>query len=296
MQDKAKIYAEKMKQQLASEDYSGIVGTLAEAITEDVKNGELMYNGAYAYFMIGDYLRAAEWCQNALEFGDKDVSVATAARLLLARICILEDRTEDGMKLLDLLLGTLKNALTEEQKDDIEDILDYYKENEKELVLKYSHIAAFLGLEEDAEIAPAGQVADEMTPQLETASQSAPETAESVPAEQTAAPAEAAAQPSEQRTDPAEVSAQAKSVLGQEIGLTKKVQLLNKFAGGYFAAGDLAAAKICLDAALPLDTENAMTLRNLAVLAHAAGDRERALAFATAMPETDFLLLARLRS
>ena len=50
-----------------------------------------------------------------------------------------------------------------------------------------------------------------------------------------------------------------------------------------------------LSEALQLDTASAETLRNLAVLAHVQGDDDRALKFASALPETDFLLLASLR-
>ena len=84
-------------------------------------------------------------------------------------------------------------------------------------------------------------------------------------------------------------------IMSKEISLIEKIRLLNQFAGCCFYGDDFAGAQLLLEEALSLDAHDAMTLRNAALNAGAAGQQEQALAFASRMSETDFSLLAQLK-
>ena len=308
MAGQAEVFAEKIKQQMAAADYGGALETLAASISAEVYDAGCMYEGACAYFMLGDYTRAAQWVQNTLQYAPDHA----AARLLLARICILEDRVEDGLAIFEFVLAHEAAQLTQQQREDMEDILAYYGKSEASLVRKYPHVAAFLHVEaeEDAETvdeAPSAEAA--LAAEAgETAVLTAKET-ENVPAAQPVAEAGSAAQPAaeempeaSERTkaapeaaDTAAAEHQLTDILASQAGVAQKVHMLNAFAGGFFVARDYELAQRYLSEALQLDTASAETLRNLAVLAHVQGDDDRALKFASALPETDFLLLASLR-
>lgn len=308
MAGQAEVFAEKIKQQMAAADYGGALETLAASISAEVYDAGCMYEGACAYFMLGDYTRAAQWVQNTLQYAPDHA----AARLLLARICILEDRVEDGLAIFEFVLAHEAAQLTQQQREDMEDILAYYGKSEASLVRKYPHVAAFLHVEaeEDAETvdeAPSAAVA--LAAEAgETAVLTAIET-ENVPATQPVAEAGSAAQPAAEEmpeasgrtkaapeaADTAAAEHQLTEILASQAGVAQKVHMLNAFAGGFFVARDYELAQRYLSEALQLDTASAETLRNLAVLAHVQGDDDRALKFASALPETDFLLLAALR-
>ena len=318
MAGQAEVFAEKIKQQMAAADYGGALETLAASISAEVYDAGCMYEGACAYFMLGDYTRAAQWVQNTLQYAPDHA----AARLLLARICILEDRVEDGLAIFEFVLAHEAAQLTQQQREDMEDILAYYGRSEASLVRKYPHVAAFLHVEaeEDAETvdeAPSAEAA--LAAEAgETAVLTAIET-ENVPAAQPAVEAGSAAQPAAEAApteqsateempeasermetapeaaDAAAAEHQLTEILASQAGVAQKVHTLNAFAGGFFVAHAYGLAQRYLSEALQLDTASAETLRNLAVLAHVQGDDDRALKFASALPETDFLLLASLR-
>ena len=308
MAGQAEVFAEKIKQQMAAADYGGALETLAASISAEVYDAGCMYEGACAYFMLGDYTRAAQWVQNTLQYAPDHA----AARLLLARICILEDRVEDGLAIFEFVLAHEAAQLTQQQREDMEDILAYYGKSEASLVRKYPHVAAFLHVEaeEDAEnVDEAPSAAAALAAEAgETAVLTAIET-ENVPATQPVAEAGSAAQPAAEEmpeasgrtkaapeaADTAAAEHQLTEILASQAGVAQKVHTLNAFAGGFFVARAYGLAQRYLSEALQLDTASAETLRNLAVLAHVQGDDDRALKFASALPETDFLLLASLR-
>ena len=132
MAGQAEVFAEKIKQQMAAADYGGALETLAASISAEVYDAGCMYEGACAYFMLGDYTRAAQWVQNTLQYAPDHA----AARLLLARICILEDRVEDGLAIFEFVLAHEAAQLTQQQREDMEDILAYYGRSEASLVRK----------------------------------------------------------------------------------------------------------------------------------------------------------------
>lgn len=254
-----------MLQQIEAEAYADAIMTLATMIEAKCYDAECMYQGAYAYFMSGDYTRATQWVQNTLQYDGRNVP----ARLLLARICILEDRAAEGLAIFDFILRNFPGKLDENQQEDVRDILDYYGKNEPERIGKeYPAIEAFLGL-----TAVPGQVETQVTaPGATTQTKTFAVTADLHKAEQ-----------------------EVQQVRAKDISIVEKIKILHTFGGGYFYQGDLAAAKLFLAEALQLDAKDDRTLYNLAVLYGEMGDREKALQFAMAMSYVDFKLLQALR-
>lgn len=71
---------------------------------------------------------------------------------------------------------------------------------------------------------------------------------------------------------------------------------LNAFAGAAYVQNDYAGARELLTAALELDPGCDVTLRNMALLLHEMGEREKTLQVAAKMGQTDFMLLRTLKS
>ena len=260
---------EELNTLFAEEKYSDVINKLAELVQAGDHDPEMLYDGAYSYFMIGDYERAAGMVENVLTFAPGHL----AARILLARICILEDRTDDSLAIFDFVLEHSENQLTQEQREDMEDILEYYGRNEAEhLKAEFPHVAAFLGLTPAVVPQAAAIPAEPAAPVVpQNVSQETPVVAEEKAVE--------------------DVEAEIQAVLNKDASLCDKVRLLQAFAGGHFTAGEYAAAAKLLEAALTIDGKDANVIRNLAVLAKRMGKTDKALAFAARMPQTDLLLL-----
>ncbi len=283
-----------VRQHFEAGEYAETLNALAELVQAGGHDAESLYMGAYSYFMTGDYIRAASMVQNVLSFDPNHI----AARILLARVCILEDRADDGLAIFDFVIEHYEGKLTQQQREDVEDILEYYGRNEGDRLQEdFPHVAAFLGIEEDAEPAPALK---QTAPEPETpvaAPVSAPATqptAPAAPAPEAEAPAgvEDVAEATEELPD---VQDKINEILANNLSLLEKVRVLNAFAGASFVADALEDAESYLRAALEIDGTDAGTIRNLAVLLHAMGAQDKALAVAAKLPETDFLLLAHLR-
>lgn len=286
-------------------DYADVINMLAKLVESGQQTPEDLYRGAFSYFMVGDYARAAGMVSTVLSLAPENVD----ARILLARLCLLEDRAEDALAIFDFLFEHVAGGFTAEQSDQLEDLLAYYLENERKQICRdFPHIAAHYHL--GAAEGPETVVADEAAAALvKPAPAAAPKAVLGAPAEPApspcvvsgetlaAAPEEAAPVGAETSEAAVEVAAEERErVLSGSLSVAEKLRLLNAFAAGHFAAGEYAAAELLLSAAITLDTADAATLRNFAVLMKCSGDEERAVAFAAKLPQADFLLLAFLRN
>lgn len=288
-QQLTEMEAKDLQHLFETEQYADYINRLAEIVQEGHYDEDALYRGAYSYFMLGDYLRAANMVNDVLTVSPMHLE----ARILLARICLLDDRTDDGLAIFDFILEHFKEQLTEAQTDDLKDVLDYYANTETENIRKnFPHVVRFL---QAAGLMPeiaAAEVQD--APQAETAAiecAPVPETVEAVEAEAEEPSLDSAAASESPAPDAAAEIAQ---VMAQQISLADKVRLLNAFAAAHFMAGaaEYAAAQAELEQALHLDTASAETLRNLAVLAKCQGETDKAWNFAAKLPTSDFLLMA----
>ena len=272
MAEKKIITAEQIQAYVKKEKYAEAINAFADALAQGEPPKECYADVARAYFELGDYKRAADWVSNALSVDQGNVDV----RILLARICQRERRTDDALKLYENILAVHAAALTATQRAEIEQRagLDARLAQDKTRTA-YPHLAALLGLSP----APAAPT----VPAAPTSSGTAPIAPVSVPA----APA---AQSS------ASAKAQAAQILAQPIRPAEKMAALNAFAGAAYVQDDYAGARELLTAALELDPGCDVTLRNMALLLHEMGEREKALQVAAKMGQTDFMLLRTLKS
>ena len=272
MAEKKIITAEQIHTYVKKEKYAEAINAFADALAQGEPPKECYADVARAYFELGDYKRAADWVSNALSMDPGNVDV----RILLARICQRERRTDDALKLYENILAAHAAALTATQRAEIEQRagLDARLAQDKTRTA-YPHLAALLGL------APAP--AASTVPSVPASSGTAPIAPVSVPA----APA---AQSS------GSAKAQATQILAQPIRPAEKMAALNAFAGAAYVKDDYAGARELLTAALELDPGCDVTLRNMALLLHEMGEREKALQVAAKMGQTDFMLLRTLKS
>ena len=272
MAEKKNITAEQIHAYVKKEKYAEAINTFADALAQGEPPKECYADVARAYFELGDYKRAADWVSNALSVDPGNADV----RILLARICQRERRTDDALKLYENILAVHAAALTATQRAEIEQRagLDARLAQDKTRTA-YPHLAALLGL------APAP--AASTVPAASAVSTAVPIAPVSVPAA-----------PAAQSFGSAK--AQAAQILVQSIRPAEKMAALNAFAGAAYVKDDYAGARELLTAALELDPGCDVTLRNMALLLHEMGEREKALQVAAKMGQTDFMLLRTLKS
>ena len=272
MAEKKNITAEQIHAYVKKEKYAEAINAFADVLAQGEPPKECYADVARAYFELGDYKRAADWVSNALSVDPGNVDV----RILLARICQRERRTDDALKLYENILAAHAAALTAAQRAEIEQRagLDARLAQDKTR-MAYPHLAALLGLA----AAPAAPTVP-----------AAPASSGTAPIAPVSVPAAPAAQSS------GSAKAQAAQILAQSIRPAEKMAALNAFAGAAYVQDDYAGARELLTAALELDPGCDVTLRNMALLLHEIGEREKALQVAAKMGQTDFMLLRMLKS
>ena len=275
MAEKKIITAEQIHAYVKKEKYAEAINAFADVLAQGEPPKECYADVARAYFELGDYKRAADWVSNALSMDPGNVDV----RILLARICQRERRTDDALKLYENILAAHAAALTATQRAEIEQRagLDARLAQDKTRTA-YPHLAALLGLA-PAPAAPTAQTVP-AAPAVSAAAPIAPVSVPAAPAVQSAGNAKA----------------QAAQIMAQSIRPAEKMAALNAFAGAAYVQDDYAGARELLTAALELDPGCDVTLRNMALLLHEMGEREKALQVAAKMGQTDFMLLRTLKS
>ena len=276
MAEKTTEAAAKIRAQMEKKAYAEVINTFADMVEQGNPPMECFADVARAYFELGDYTRAASWVTNTLTREPDNVDV----RILLAQICRRELRSEDALRLCESILRVYKGVLSYEQRTEIGRIAgDAARMDAAHTRTAYPQLAALLGLAEAAEAS------------VTTAEASAVSTAP----EEAPARAEVSA-PQQTELSFAAAQKQAEEILSQDIRPSEKVEVLNSFAGAAYAAGDHAGAKTLLMAALRLDSGDDMTLRNMALLLHDMGEKDKALQVAAKMRRADFLLLRTLKA
>ena len=272
MAEKKIITAEQIHAYVKKEKYAEAINAFADALAQGEPPKECYADVARAYFELGDYKRAADWVSNALSMDPGNVDV----RILLARICQRERRTDDALKLYENILAVHAAALTAAQRAEIEQRagLDARLAQDKTRTA-YPHLATLLGLAP----APAASTVP-AAPAVSAAAPIAPVSVPAAPAAQSSGSAKA----------------QAAQILAQPIRPAEKMAALNAFAGAAYVQDNYAGARELLTTALELDPGCDVTLRNMALLLHEMGEQEKALQVAAKMGQTDFMLLRTLKS
>jgi len=232
---------------------------------------EVLFDAAELYFLDGDYERAAVWADKTMEFEGSHIG----ARILLSRICFLQNRPKDGLAVLEFILNTTKH-LTDQQAEAIQEILESLESSTSELCAEYPHITEFMN--------PAGNLKKaEVLPSLNQSKESIDLKKNLViTVDQEAEGFDDIVQ---------SVQTLKMEIANKKVSLQEKITLYNSSAGQAYYEGQLGDAEILLLTALELDEYNVESLRNMVLLAVAAHDTIGALQYAAKLPTTDFVLL-----
>lgn len=257
IRQETKIMKAEITELLAKEKYVEVIEELAKMIQAKCYDADTMYAGAFSYFMVGDYKRASDWVNNTLTYDPQNINV----RILLARLCFLEDRVNDGLAVCNFVMQYYSNNLNDEQQHDLEDLVSMYIDDDGVDKTIYPYLLTMIN--DDATI----------------------DTTE-----------EAAASPLVKEVDNKIIAldiakAKCQEIMQQQLALTDKVKLLNSFAASFYLDKDFASAELLLAEALRIDTKNDATLRNMIMTQLRLGNIAKAKKFATEMTMADFILL-----
>lgn len=270
-----------MKEQIrslyADMKYAEVINTLADFVNAGGRDAEVYALGAWSYYRMGDYERAGKWVDVTLTEDSRNISV----RILLAHLCLHEDRVNDALAVLDLILQQA-SALSAQEADEIRDMIAYYGKHEAEMLREeYPACWSFLqekrAVHDEAALPAPGkgekgvqQVLQELKKRVKK---------------------EAAGEADAQAETARPVDDILADISQRQVSLAEKIQLLHSFAGAAYWQGDYAGAKALLMEALRIDDKDEATLRNLAFTLAALGDKEKAVAIAARMKRADFALL-----
>ncbi len=263
IRQETKIMKAEITELLAKEKYVEVIEELAKMIQAKCYDADTMYAGAFSYFMLGDYQRASAWVNNTLTYDAKNVN----ARVLLARLCFLENRVTDGLAICNFIMQYYSNNLNDEQQHDLEDLVSMYIDDDGVDKNIYPYLLTMIN--DDATI----------------------DTTE-----------EAAASPlAKEKADSKIIAldiakAKCQEIMQQQLALTDKVKLLNSFAASFYLDKDFASAELLLAEALRIDTKNDATLRNMAMTQLRLGNNKKAQELVVSMTMPNFILLEKLQS
>ena len=258
-----KIMKAEITELLAKEKYVEVIEELAKMIQAKCYDADTMYAGAFSYFMLGDYQRASAWVNNTLTYDAKNVN----ARVLLARLCFLENRVTDGLAICNFIMQYYSNNLNDEQQHDLEDLVSMYIDDDGVDKTIYPYLLNMIN--DDATV----------------------DTTE-----------EAAASPlAKEKADSKIIAldiakAKCQEIMQQQLALTDKVKLLNSFAASFYLDKDFASAELLLAEALRIDTKNDATLRNMVMTQLRLGNNKKAQELVVSMTMPNFILLEKLQS
>ena len=301
-----------MKNQIDDCKYTEAMDIMAELASKKLMDSEIMYMGAYCYMMTGDNERAVKWISNILSYEPNHVK----ARILLARICIMEDRTDEALQIFAMVITNLQNKMDEEDKQELEEMLDYYRYSEQDMLIeKYPAVAKFVGLEvpekqEEAVPAEEEPPVDEATARAKAAvaklrallnskkqEEQATEPVQEVIPEVQPQPVEEKVECETNATseDSVDVNTISQQIMSKPVSVKDKIKLFNTFAAGCYVSGDYQSAFDLLSGALTLDSSDPMIIKNLAYVCAAAGENEQAMEFVSKLPMVDFGILKTIK-
>lgn len=129
-----------MQQFMESEDYAAAMDIMAEMAANKQMDGEIMYWGAQCYFFTGDFERAEKWVNNALNNGYNSVGL----KMLLATLCMSEERNEDAFKLCEAVLTEGIEGMSKQDQEIFDNFMDNISYGYDELVFEHPKISEYL--------------------------------------------------------------------------------------------------------------------------------------------------------
>ncbi|MBE6099286.1 MAG: tetratricopeptide repeat protein [Anaerovibrio sp.] len=291
----------KMKEQYSTGEYVAAMDTMAEIAERKKMDPEIMYMGASCYFMTGDYERAAKWVNNTLNYDSQNI----AARLLLARLCFVEDKVDDGFAILNFVVEKNIGVIRDEEKKTLIEMLGYCNDKMPSMLEKYPSLMEYYKENhiDSASMYVAPKVIQQTKvvsepPKAETTDESGNTKAKAAVDRLKAllnkskgnAPKAKLTRVTEMNNSTSQ-DQETDVVLNSDISLREKISQLNNLAGKKYLNGDFAGAVSILTKALEIDRHDSLVLKNMAYAFVAMGEKDKALEYASAMPMVDFALL-----
>ena len=128
-----------MQQFMEAEDYTAAMDVMAEMAVKKQMDGEIMYWGAQCYFFTGDFERAEKWVNNALNNGYNGVGL----KMLLATLCMTEERNEDAFKLCEVALTEGIEGMSQQEQEIFDNFMDNISYGYDELVSEHPKISEY---------------------------------------------------------------------------------------------------------------------------------------------------------
>lgn len=128
-----------MQQLMEAEDYTAAMDIMAEMAAHKQMDGEIMYWGAQCYFFTGDFERAEKWVNNALNNGYNSAGL----KMLLATLCMTEERNEDAFKLCEAVLTEGIEGMSKQDQEIFDNFMDNISYGYDELVSEYPKISEY---------------------------------------------------------------------------------------------------------------------------------------------------------
>ena len=319
----------KMKEQYASGEYVEAMDTMAEIAQHKKMDPEIMAMGASCYFMTGDYERAAKWVNNTLTYDPNNIS----ARLLLGRLCFVEDKPQEGFAILSFVVEKLQSDMKDEDKEKLLDMLGYCHDNMDDIMENYPALVDYFKANYVAPAEPTGMAQSSSIQDMLEASLSpkedTPKIVEEKPVEDGKTKAQAAvdrlksllhkSKGNKETQKPAETTATApvstsvpaldgsdksntasaaqlmEKVMSSDISLREKIKGLNNFASGLYLNDDYDGAIQLLNKALEIDAHDPFVLRNIAYVCLTMKNKDKALEYASKLPMMDFGLIKAIK-
>ena len=129
-----------MQQFMEAEDYAAAMDVMAEMAANKQMDGEIMYWGAQCYFFTGDFERAEKWVNNALNNGYNSGGL----KMLLATLCMSEERNEDAFKLCEAVLTDGIEGMSQQEQEIFDNFMDNISYGYDELVSEHPKISEYL--------------------------------------------------------------------------------------------------------------------------------------------------------
>lgn len=300
-----------MKAYMDNSKFVEAMDVMAEMASNQCMDAEVMGWGAICYYTTGDYDRAVAWINNTLTYDSENIKM----RMLLARICLEQDREETGLKIYEMLLTQFRAKLSDEDINEIKDQVEFLKYSGPEKLEPYTAIKDLLQIKEEAVSeqivqnstleqdpqAKARAAVERLKAMLAKAKEQdeaekeendlATKVTHSEAADVEAECCEMSADEDNGDAQSFDTDAVLKQIMEKPATLQEKISMLNAFASGCYINGDYQAAFDLLSQALQIDAANSDILRNIAYVCAAAGEKEQAMEFAARMPVIDFCLI-----
>ncbi|ORU00578.1 hypothetical protein D081_1101 [Anaerovibrio sp. JC8] len=300
-----------MKGQFEAGKYVEAMDTMARIAEHKKMDPEVMFMGATCYFMTGDHERAANWVNNTLAYDPQNVG----ARILLARLCFVGDKPQEGFAVLSFVVDNQQNSMKEQDKKTLLEMLKYCHDNMLDMMEQHASLLEYYNANYVASL-PAPSLKRKVNSKTEASSDESQSKAkaavdrlksllnkskgnktESNQAEQIST-AKQVVQPANGNSEINALESSADiiaKVMGSDISLREKIRSLNNFAGGLYMNGDYEGAFALLKKALEIDAHDPFVLKNIAFTCLAMGDKDKAMKFASAMPMMEFGLLRAMK-